>query len=130
MNAPSQTLICNPQIERSELLSVSFRPFRVSSHFPLWRVCAFDREKILKEGRKKRKEKNERRKVKKKTNSIARSGFELALLHRLLASRARNFTTQPRKQNTRYVRSLNIMSRSSDPVSEKETLLNIGFKCK
>ena len=28
MNGPIQTLICNPEIEWSELLSVSFRPFR------------------------------------------------------------------------------------------------------
>ena len=72
MNAPSQTLICNPQIEWSELLSsVSFRPFHVSVH-PLWLCarcrCAFDREKMIKIGRKKKK----RKKVKKHTNSIAR----------------------------------------------------------
>ena len=41
----------------------------------------------------------------------------------LLASRTWNFTRKPRKQNTRYVLSLNIMSRSRDPPSWKETLL-------
>lgn len=73
MNAPSQTLICNPQIEWSELLSsVSFRPFHVSLHLP-WLCqcrCAFDREKMLKWGRKKKEKK--RMKEKKHTNSFAR----------------------------------------------------------
>ena len=58
-------------------------------------------------------------KEKKHTNSIAR-------IQQLLASRAWNFTTQPRKKkNTRYVRSLNIMSRSitRPTVVLKETLL-------
>ena len=71
MNTPSQSLICNPQIEWSKLLSsVSFRPFHVSLHLPWLCECryAFDREKMLKVGRKKRKEKKE----KKHTNSIAR----------------------------------------------------------
>ena len=74
MITSSQTLICNPQIEWSELLSsVSFRPFHVSLHL-LWLCecrCAFDREKMLKVGRKKKKRK-ERKKEKKHTNSIAR----------------------------------------------------------
>ena len=43
-----------------------------------------------------------------KTTQTRLPQFELALLGQLLASRAWNFTTQPRKQNTRYVRSLNI----------------------
>ena len=50
-------------------------------------------------------------------------GFELALLRQLLASSAGNLTKQLRKQNTRSVSSLNIMSRSRNPPSEKETLL-------
>ena len=51
-------------------------------------------------------------------------GFKLALLPQLLASRAWNFTTQPRNKNARYVRSLNIMSRSiTRPTVLKETLL-------
>ena len=73
MNAPSQTLICNPQIEWSELLSsVSFRPFHVSLHLP-WLCecrCAFDLEKMLKVGREKKEKK--RKKEKKHTNLIAR----------------------------------------------------------
>ena len=44
MNASSQTLIRNPQIEWSgELLSASFRPFRVSSHLP----CLFEPAKSV-----------------------------------------------------------------------------------
>ena len=44
MNASNQTLIRNPQIEWSgELLSASFRPFRVSSHLP----CLFELAKSL-----------------------------------------------------------------------------------
>ena len=74
MITSSQTLICNPQIEWSELLSsVSFRLFHVSLHLT-WLCecrCAFDREKMLKVGRKKKKRK-ERKKEKKHTNSIAR----------------------------------------------------------
>ena len=73
MITPSKTLICNPQIEWSELLSsVSFRPFHVSLHL-LWLCecrCAFDREKMLKVGREKKEKK--RKKEKKHTNSIAR----------------------------------------------------------
>ena len=67
--------------------------------------------------KRKRKRKDETRE-KKHTNSIAR-------IQQLLASRAWNFTTQPRKKNTRYVRSLNIMSRSitRPTVVLKETLL-------
>ena len=62
------------------------------------------------------------RKVKKKKTRLP--GFKLALLPQLLASRAWNFTTQPRNKNARYVRSLNIMSRSiTRPTVLKETLL-------
>ena len=44
MNASSQTLIRNSQIELSgELLSASFRPFRVSSLLP----CMFELAKSL-----------------------------------------------------------------------------------
>ena len=98
MITPSQTLICNPQIEWSELLSsVSFRPFHVSVHL-LWLCecrCAFDREKMLKVGRKKKKRKERKR----KNTQTQLQGFELELLRQLLsASRAWNFTTQPRKQ--------------------------------
>ena len=52
-------------------------------------------------------------------------GFGLALLRQLLASRAGNLTKQLKKQNTctRSVSSLNIMSRSRNPLFEKETLL-------
>ena len=50
-------------------------------------------------------------------------GFELALLCQLLASNAENLTKQLRKQNKRSVSSLNIMSRSRNSPSEKETLL-------
>ena len=40
MNTPRQTLICNPEIEWSELLSISsYRPFRVSSHLPCLCEC-------------------------------------------------------------------------------------------
>ena len=68
MKASSQTLICNPQIEWSELLSVSFRPFLVSSHplppSPL--VCVLYvrlivKKKILKVGRKKKKRKEKKK---------------------------------------------------------------------
>ena len=56
-----------------------------------------------------------------KRNSIEK---RLALRYtHLLASRTWNFTRKPRKQNTRYVLSLNIMSRSRDPPSGKEILL-------
>ena len=67
----------------------------------LW-LSVFDREK--------KKLRVERRK-KKKNSLIQLPGFGTALLHQLLASRAGNFTTQPRKQNTRYIWSLNIISR-------------------
>ena len=74
MNAPSQTLICNPQIEWSKLLSsVPFRPFHVSLHLP-WLCecrCAFDREKHAKSKKEEKKEKK-REKEKKHTNSVAR----------------------------------------------------------
>ena len=50
-------------------------------------------------------------------------GFGLALLRQLLASRAGNLTKQLKKQNTRSVSPLNIMSRSRNPPFEKETLL-------
>ena len=125
MNAPSQTLICNPQIEWSKLLSsVSFRSFQVSLHLP-WLYecrCAFDREKMLKVGRKKKKRKERKR----KNTQTQLQGFELVLLRQLLlASRAWNFTTQPRKRNTRYRRSLNIMSRSRDPPPKKRNTSHV-----
>ena len=51
-------------------------------------------------------------------------GFDFAFLCQLIAfSRVGNLTTQPRKQNTRSFSSLNIISRSRNPPSEKETLL-------
>ena len=96
MNASSQTLMRIPQIEWSgELLSVSFRLFRVSSHLPCLfelaklLICIFLKqlgwcrtgfanlikgkgkgEKLLKVGRKRKKK--ERKKDKEHTNSIAR----------------------------------------------------------
>ena len=109
MNAPSQTLICNPQIEWSELLSsVSFRPFHVSLHLS-WLCecrCAFDHEKMLKVGRKKKEKK--RKKEKKHTNSVARIRARASPPAVIISFGAWNFTTQPKKQNTRYHRSLNI----------------------
>ena len=94
-------------------------------------------KKMLKVGRKKKKRKEnketkrERKKVKKQTNSNAWTGFELAPLRQLLASRAWNFTTQPKKQNTRYVQSLNIMSRSRDQAHcLKKKHFSRGFKFK
>ena len=98
MNAPSQTLICNPEIEWSELLSVSFRPFRVSSH--LLCLCECVRlivKKWWQEGKKR----------KKRHTLTQLPGLELALLSQLLASRDGNLTTQPRKQKPRPVSSLN-----------------------
>ena len=47
-------------------------------------------------------EKKKRKERKRKNKQTQLPGFELALLRQLLASRAWNFTTQPRKQNTRY----------------------------
>ena len=97
MNAPSQTLICNPQIERSELLSFSFRPFaflRDRTSLILCKCVRLIVKEMLKVGRKKKKRKEnketkrERKKVKKQTNSNARTGFDLAPLRQLLASRA------------------------------------------
>ena len=84
MNAPNQTLICNPQIEWSELHSVSFQPFRICSCL---NVC------VQKKERKERKRKNAQSQL---------PGFELALFRQLLAWRAWNFTTRLKKQNTRY----------------------------
>ena len=62
MNAPNQTLICNPQIEWSELLSVSvsFQPFRVSSCL---NVCVWSWKNARSRKEKKRKEKKEREKT-------------------------------------------------------------------
>ena len=67
MKASSQTLICNPQIEWSELLSVSFRPFLVSSHplppSPL--VCVlYVRLIVKKKNTESRKEKEEKKRKK------------------------------------------------------------------
>ena len=87
MNALNKTLICNPQIEWSKLLSGT-SPLSLSASLPVW-MCAFDREKMPEVGRK-------------KSTQSQLPGFELALLRQQLASRAWNFTTQLRKQNTRY----------------------------
>ena len=87
MNALNKTLICNPQIEWSKLLSGT-SPLSLSASPPVW-MCAFDREKMPEVGRK-------------KSTQSQLPGFELALLRQQLASRAWNFTTQLRKQNTRY----------------------------
>ena len=66
MNASSKTLMRIPQIEWSgELLSVSFRLFRVSSHLP----CLFELAKCIFFEQLVWKEKKEN---KKHTNSIAR----------------------------------------------------------
>ena len=92
MNAQNQTLICNPQIEWSELLSFSFQPFRVSSCV---NVCVWSWKNA-----RSRNEKKKRKERKRKNKQTQLPGFELALLRQLLASRAWNFTT--RKQNTRY----------------------------
>ena len=96
MNALNQTVICNPQIEWSELLSGTSL-LSLSASLPVW-MCAFDREKMPEVGRKKKTRKERR----KKNTQCQLPGFELALLRQLLASRAWNFTTQLRKQNTRY----------------------------
>ena len=81
----------------------------------LVRICAFD------SWQKKGKEKKERKRESKQTQL---SGFELALVRQLLASRAWNFTRKPRKRKKRYVLSLNwLRSRSRDPPSGKEILL-------
>ena len=108
MNTPSQTLICNPQIDRSELLSVSFQPFHVSSHLPCLCECV---HLIVKNAKAVRWGKKEN-----KTHTQL-PGFGLALLRQLLASRAGNLTKQLKKQNTcaRSVSSLNIMSQSRNP---------------
>ena len=68
MNALNKTLICNPQIEWSELLSGT-SPLSLSASLPVW-MCAFDREKMPEVGRKKKDKK--RKKEKKHTKSIAR----------------------------------------------------------
>ena len=69
MKASSQTLICNPQIEWSELLYVSFRPFLVSSHpLPpsLPCLCKYVRL-IVKKNTESRKEKEEKKRKKKES---------------------------------------------------------------
>ena len=104
MNALNQTLICNPEIEWSELLSVSFRPSACLHTFLICvSVCVWwwKNAKAVGWGKKK------------KTHTQL-SGFGLTLLRQLLASRAANLTKQLKKQNTcaRSVWSLNIMSRS------------------
>ena len=83
-----------------------------SLHYPCLNECAFDYEKSRK-GKKKEK----------KVTQTPLPGFKLDFLPQLLASPARNLTTQTRKQKTRSVSSLNIMSGSRNPPSEKETLL-------
>ena len=98
MNALNQTLICNPQIEWSELLSgryVSSQPFRISSCL---NVCIWS----WKNARSRKENKRQEKKEGKESTQSQLPGFELALLRQLLASRAWNFTTQLRKQNTRY----------------------------
>ena len=74
-------------------------PFSLSASLLVW-MCAFDREKMLEVARKKKTKKRKERK--RKNTQTQLPGFELALLRQLLASGAWNFTTQPRKQNTRY----------------------------
>ena len=115
MNTPSQTLICNPEIEWSEPLSISFRPFHVSSHLPCLCECV---RLIVKKCRLScRMGKKE-----KKTHSVARiqtrpSPPAVSFVCRKLNQAAKL------KQNTcaRIVSSLNIMSRSRKPPFEKET---------
>ena len=64
-------------------------------------------KKMLKVRRKKKKKRKERKR--KSTQTRLQGLLKLVLLRQLLlASRAWNFTRQPRKQNTRYRRSLNI----------------------
>ena len=81
------------------------RPFWKSTPLFVW-ACAFDREKMLKVGGKKRKEKKESKRKRKKERKKERKrkstqtqllGFELALLRQLFASHAWNFTTQPQE---------------------------------
>ena len=67
---------------------------------------------MLKVGRKK---KQKGRKTKSTCTQTRLPGFELALLGQPLASRAWSFTTQPRKQSTKHVRALNVMSGTITP---------------
>ena len=68
MNAPSQTLICNPQIEWSKLLSVSFLPFRVSSHLPC--LCEYVPRLIVKKKHAESRRKKKKRKKREKTSKL------------------------------------------------------------
>ena len=86
MNTPSQTLICNPEIEWSEPLCISFRPFRVSSHLPC--LCEYV-HLIVKKCRL-----SCRMGEKRKKTHTQLPGFGLALLRQLLALRAGNLTKQ------------------------------------
>ena len=116
MNTPSQILIRNPEIEWSELLSVSFRPFRVSSHLPC--LCEWVRLIVktmqIKNGRKGKKEK--------KTHTQL-PGFELALLCQLFsfACWKLNLAAKETKYDIHCISE--VMSRSRKPPSEKVTLL-------
>ena len=75
MNAPNQALICNPQIEWSELLSFPFQPFRVSSCV---NVYVFDREKNARRRNEKKKEKKEREKTNKLNCQDSSSHFSVS----------------------------------------------------
>ena len=91
MNAPGQTLTCNPEIESSELLSVSF-PRLFAPLLFLWYLRL-----IVKNGKsRKEKEKKEREKYKPTRNWQDSNSRLSASRHELLAPRAGNFTTQPR----------------------------------
>ena len=88
----------------------------------------FDREKKLKGGGGAKRGGGKGKKEKKIHTQLP--GFDLAFLRQLLAvSRVGNLTTQPRKQNTRSFSSLNIISRSRNPPSEKKHFSR-GFKVK
>ena len=94
MNVPSQTAVIHKSSEAT---------FSLSPPLFVW-VCAFDREKMLKVERKKEKKKRKEKKEREKNTQTQLPRFELALHRPLLVSSAWNFTTQPRKQNTSYVR--------------------------
>ena len=92
MKAPSKTLIRNPESECSELLDVSFRSFASLRTFLVWvRVHL-----IVKNAKTVETEK----KYKTNEDSTQFPGFELALLCKLLASRAGNLRDPPSEKET------------------------------
>ena len=92
MKAPSKTLIRNPESECSELLAVSFRSFASLRTFLVWvRVHLIVKNAKTVETEKKNKT-NE--------DSTQFPGFELALLCKLLASRAGNLRNPSSEKET------------------------------